>query len=58
MAAVAVEGVDPTTGSRTVENAREWLHAHLDERAHPFNAIDVDAARPVIESLTSLEPEP
>lgn len=58
MAAVAIAGMDPVTGARTLDNAREWLRAHLDERAHPFNAIDVDAARPVIESLRSLEPEP
>ncbi|QDZ15826.1 alpha/beta hydrolase family protein [Humibacter ginsenosidimutans] len=57
MAAVAVEGVDPTTGKRSIENAREWLYAHLDERAHPFNAIDVDAARPVVDRLESIEPE-
>lgn len=53
----AVSGVNPVTGARTIENAREWLHAHLDTRAHPFNAINVDAARPVVDSLTSLEPE-
>lgn len=57
MAAVAVDGVNPVTGTRSVENAREWLHAHLDERAHPFNAIDVEAARPVVDTLTSIEPE-
>lgn len=57
MAAVGVDGVDPVTGTRSLENAREWLRAHLDERAHPFNAIDVEAARPVIDALTSLEPE-
>lgn len=54
----ALDGMNPTTGTRTVENARAWLHAHLDERSHPFNAIDVEAARPVVDALRSLEPEP
>ncbi|XPP26739.1 MAG: alpha/beta hydrolase family protein [Leucobacter sp.] len=57
MAAVAVQGIDPVTGIRSVENAREWLYAHLEERAHPFNAIDVEAARSVVDGLTDLEPE-
>jgi hypothetical protein len=56
--AVAVAGLDPKTGKRTIENAREWLGAHLAERAHPFNAIDVEAAKPVIDGLESIEPEP
>lgn len=52
-----IDGIDPVTGTRTLENAQEWLRAHLDERSHPFNAIDVEAARPVVESLGGLEPE-
>ncbi|MBL5972246.1 MAG: alpha/beta hydrolase [Candidatus Leucobacter sulfamidivorax] len=54
----SLDGVDRSTGSRTIENAREWLRVHLEKRAHPFNAIDIEAARPVVESLGSLEPEP
>lgn len=50
-------GPDPRTGTRSVEDARAWLHAHLDEKAHPFNAIDVDATRPVIDALQGLDPE-
>lgn len=53
----SLTGVDPTTGKRSLENGRAWLRAHLDDRAHPFNAIDAAAARPVIDGLTSLEPE-
>lgn len=54
----AVHGMNPATGTRTLDDARMWLRAHLDERLHPFNAIDVDAARSVVDSLIGLEPEP
>jgi len=53
-----VAGVDPITGTRSLENMRQWLDAHLDDRAHPFNAIDISAAREVVASLTSVQPEP
>jgi pimeloyl-ACP methyl ester carboxylesterase len=53
----AIDGMNPTTGKRTVENAQSWLRAHLEERSHPFNAIDAGAARTVIDDVRSLEPE-
>lgn len=53
-----LHGVDPLTGTRTLSNAREWLHAHLDTRSHPFNAIAVEEARRVVDGLPGLEPEP
>lgn len=53
----ALDGVDPVTGSRTLDNARTWLREHLEQGLHPFNAIDRDAARPVIDALSGLDPE-
>lgn len=53
----SLQGVDPTTGTRTLGNAQEWLHAHLDTRSHPFNAISVDDARSVVDALPSIEAE-
>lgn len=53
-----VAGVDPITGTRSLENMRQWLDAHLDDKAHPFNAINIPAAREVVSSLTSIQPEP
>lgn len=53
----SLTGMDPTTGKRSLDNARAWLRAHLDDRAHPFNEIDVEAARAVVDDLGSLAPE-
>lgn len=53
----ALDGVDPVTGTRTLDNARTWLREHLDQGLHPFNAIDRAAARPVIDALSGLDPE-
>ncbi len=36
---------------------REWLYAHLDARSHPFNAIAIEQARAVVDTLPGLEPE-
>lgn len=42
----------------SLESMRTWLDAHLDDRAHPCDAIDISAAREVVASLASLDPEP
>ncbi|WP_330351223.1 hypothetical protein [Streptomyces sp. NBC_00582] len=52
-----VQGVDPVTGTRPLSNAREWLHAHLDARSHPFHAISIDDARAVVDALPGIGPE-
>lgn len=54
---IALDGVDPVTGARTLDNARVWLSEHLDQGLHPFNAIDRDAARSVVSALMGLDPE-
>lgn len=53
----ALDGVDSVTGTRTLDNAQTWLREHLAQGIHPFNAIDRDAARPVIDALTGLDAE-
>lgn len=42
----------------SLEGVRAWLGQHLDDRAHPCDALDVAAARDVIAALPSLDPEP
>lgn len=51
------DGVDSVTGRRTLSNAQAWLREHLEQGLHPFNAIDREAARPVIDALSGLDPE-
>lgn len=49
--------IDPIAATPSLEGMQRWLGAHLADGAHPLNAIDIESARSVVESLTSIEPE-
>jgi dipeptidyl aminopeptidase/acylaminoacyl peptidase len=46
------------TEHRTLEDGRAWLLERLERRVHPVDGIEPEAARPTIEGLQGLEPEP
>ncbi|XPP26750.1 MAG: alpha/beta hydrolase [Leucobacter sp.] len=54
----ASNATEQFTVTSSIEGMQRWLHAHLDDGAHPLDAIDVNAARSVISALTSIEPGP
>lgn len=48
---------ESVAGAPSTEGMKQWLRSHLDDGAHPLDGIDPVAARAVVDSLTSLEPE-
>jgi pimeloyl-ACP methyl ester carboxylesterase len=42
---------------RSLDDGRAWLRERLERRAHPLDAVDMDAASEAIDGLAGLDPE-
>jgi esterase FrsA len=45
----------PTDGPRTLENAKQWMHARLAKRIHPLGLTDPEATAATIDRLEGLD---